>query len=74
MNNDGALPEPIATILSLLIVGVLFVIGLVIYFLPTFVAKKRNHKNTAAIFALNLLTGWTFLGWAIALVWALKND
>jgi Superinfection immunity protein len=27
-----------------------------------------------AIFALNLLLGWTFLGWVAALVWALTNS
>jgi threonine/homoserine/homoserine lactone efflux protein len=74
MNDDGALPEPIATILSLLIVGVLFVIGLFIYFLPTIIAFRRRKRDCVAVGALNLLLGWTFVGWAIALIWALKND
>jgi hypothetical protein len=41
------------------------------YLLPAFVAGFRNHPNTAAISALNLLLGWTFLGWVAALVWSL---
>jgi hypothetical protein len=49
-------------------------LGLAIYFFPSYIAHKRNHKNLVAIFALNLLTGWTFIGWVVALVWALKND
>ena len=49
-------------------------IALAIYFLPSYIAMKRKHKNFAAIFALNLLAGWSFFGWVIALVWALKND
>jgi DNA-directed RNA polymerase subunit RPC12/RpoP len=55
---------------------IVFVIiaGLAIYFLPTYIAVKRHHKNALAILALNLLLGWTFLGWVISLVWALKND
>jgi hypothetical protein len=45
-----------------------------IYFLPTLVASARNHNNSMAIFALNILLGWTFLGWVIAIVWALAAD
>ncbi len=32
-------------------------------FLPTWIAGGRNHHNHYAIFASNLLLGWTFLGW-----------
>lgn len=51
--------------------GFLFlIVGFVIYFLPTFVASNRKHVNGTSIFLVNLLLGWTFLGWVIALVWA----
>ena len=63
-----------SSLLSGLIIGVLIIVSLTIYFLPTYIARKRSHKNFAAIFALNLLTGWSFVGWVIALVWSLKND
>ena len=45
---------------------------LALYFTGFLVAMKRNHRDCTAIFALNLLTGWTFIGWVISLVWALK--
>jgi zinc transporter ZupT len=45
-----------------------------IYFLPGLIAHEKNRKNTTAIFVLNLLTGWTVIGWIIALVWALTED
>jgi hypothetical protein len=48
----------------------LFVLALVFYLLPTFVAACRGHHNTMAIFALNLLLGWTMLGWIGALIWS----
>jgi hypothetical protein len=53
------------------IAGFLFlIVGFVIYFLPTFVASNRKHVNGTSIFLVNLLLGWTFLGWVAALVWA----
>lgn len=41
-----------------------------IYFIPTWVSSVRKHHNANAIFVTNLLLGWTFLGWAVALIWA----
>jgi hypothetical protein len=46
------------------------VIVLLLYFVPSVVAFVRGHHNKWAIFALNLLLGWTFLGWIGALVWS----
>lgn len=48
----------------------LLILLLVIYFLPTFIAGSRSHHNGVAIFLLNLLLGWTFLGWVLALIWS----
>ncbi|MBI5442274.1 MAG: superinfection immunity protein [Deltaproteobacteria bacterium] len=45
-------------------------VGALLYLVPTFVAYRRRHHNRAAIGLLNVLLGWTFFGWAIALVWA----
>jgi Superinfection immunity protein len=58
-----------------------------IYFAPTYFALvgprssapykgsfEPYKKNWVAIFALNLLLGWTVVGWVIALVWALTKD
>lgn len=38
------------------------------YMLPWAIAATRGKSNTGAIFWLNLLLGWTVLGWVIALV------
>lgn len=56
-----------------IVAGLLFLgICLPLYFLPSILGrKKRNH---VAIFAVNLLAGWTFIGWLAALIWALTND
>lgn len=46
----------------------------VIYFLPLFIAVFRSKHNAVAISILNLVAGWTFIGWVVALVWACVND
>jgi type II secretory pathway component PulF len=51
----------------------LLIIGLLIYFLPAFVSGFREHHNGTAIFVLNLLLGWTLIGWVIALVWSFSS-
>jgi hypothetical protein len=49
-------------------------IFLVVYFLPAIIARSKNKRNTVDILALNLLLGWTLLGWLLALVWACRAD
>ena len=48
--------------------GLIF--GLVLLFLPTVVARSRNHPHAGAIFLVNLFFGWTFIGWVVSLLWA----
>src|SRR5262249_43527005 len=44
--------------------------ALLVYFLPTATALIRKRKSTKWIFAVNLLTAWTVIGWVLALVWS----
>ena len=53
---------------------VAFVILLAIYFAPTIVALDRRHRHRLAIFLINLLFGWSLIGWAGALLWAVLGD
>jgi hypothetical protein len=53
--------------------GLLFAIlliagGTFFYFLPSYIG--RHKRNARAIFTLNLLAGWTLVGWIVAMVWA----
>jgi len=45
----------------------------VAYFLPALVAMLRGHRQAVAILVLNLLLGWTGIGWAVAMVWAVMQ-
>jgi hypothetical protein len=40
------------------------------YFLPTIVASFRHRPNQGGIFIVNLLLGWSVIGWIVALVMA----
>ena len=53
------------------IIGILLCVT--IYFLPFGVALLRNKRNKVSIFLMNLLLGWTFIGWVIALVWGISS-
>lgn len=44
------------------------------YLIPTVVASIRKHRSGKAIFVLNILLGWTVLGWIASLVWSLTGD
>jgi len=59
-------------VLTILIVLIFVLIGLFFYFLPSRVGK--NKKNANAIFCVNLLFGWSAIGWIVALIWALKDS
>lgn len=43
-----------------------------LYFAPSLVAWRK--RNFWAILTLNLLLGWTVIGWIVALVWGMTND
>jgi hypothetical protein len=45
-------------------------IGFLLYWLPTFVARSRRVSSWVSIAWLNFLFGWTVLGWFAALAWA----
>ena len=45
-----------------------------LYFIPSFVAHTRNHRQFNAIFLLNLLLGWTVFFWIAALIWSVIRE
>jgi Superinfection immunity protein len=49
-------------------------VGLVLYFLPTIIVLARRKKNVLGPILVNVLLGWTVIGWIVALIWALTVD
>ena len=56
--------------LSIWQIGVLL-IAIPIHLSPSIIAFVRDHSHKWAVVAINVLTGWTGIGWIVALVWAL---
>ncbi len=50
-----------------------FVVFFVLYFAPTIIALCRGHASKLAIFAVNLLLGWSMIGWLWAFIWSLAS-
>jgi hypothetical protein len=58
-------------LLPLIPLWVLLAAGLWYYFIPSLVG--RNKPNSRATFVVNLLLGWTIIGWGYALFLALQK-
>ena len=51
----------------------IILIVLVFYFIPTIIAISRKHKSMAAIIVVNVLFGWSLIGWLWAFIWSLAS-
>jgi hypothetical protein len=49
-------------------------LALAIYLLPWLIARHRDAEHTTAIGLLNLLLGWTAVGYIAALLWAITDN
>ena len=52
---------------------ILLVVGAILYFVPTVLAWWMHVKSARAIFYVNLVFGWTIVGWIVALMWAMAE-
>ncbi len=50
------------------------IILIVPYFLPTIIAFSKNRSNKVPIMLINLLLGWSGIGWLGSLIWACMPD
>jgi len=60
--------------MDVLVFVIMLVISFLIYFMPSFVASSKKHKNFTGVLLLNVFLGWTFLGWVAALVWSVQTQ
>jgi hypothetical protein len=72
LDNMQKVTLDVASITNNLLWPLIIVFLGLLYFLPTIVG--RNKRNANAIMMLNIFLGWTFIGWVVALVWAMTVD
>jgi hypothetical protein len=65
-------PEGVGMIRGVALLG-LAALG-VVYMLPAIVAERRDVANAGTVFAVNVLLGWTVVGWVFALRMACRKD
>lgn len=49
---------------------IIVVLVLGFYFLPVVIAWQNDHNSLVTIFVVDLLFGWTILGWLACVIWA----
>jgi hypothetical protein len=57
-----------------LLVIVILCLFWLLYFTPAIIATIRNHRHLTHIRILNLLLGWTVLGWLAMAIWACTGE
>ena len=50
-----------------------FIVAIAAYLLPAIIAGQRGHPSHTAIAVLNIVLGWTLIGWFLALIWSLTG-
>ena len=53
------------------LVGIL--LSTVLYFVPSLIGYRRRDDNLLSLFVVNLLLGFTFIGWVVALAYATRG-
>lgn len=56
-----------------LVASLFFLFAPMLYLLPSYEAWQRKHHNLTGVILVNVLLGWTLLGWVFALVWSVMK-
>jgi hypothetical protein len=49
---------------------IMLLLSVLIYLLPTLIAFGREHPRRQDIAVVNILLGWTLIGWIAVFLWA----
>lgn len=49
-------------------------LAIIIYMIPTVIALARDIPQRSTVAVVNIIFGWTLIGWVIAFIWALMAE
>jgi len=52
----------------------IIIITTLIYFIPTGICLIRKHTYKFYIICLNIILGWTLIGWIVSLIWSFIDN
>lgn len=56
-----------------MLVSVIIALAIALYFAPGLVAVLCGHPKAVGIIILNLVLGWTLIGWVMSFIWACRQ-
>lgn len=65
-----SVPNPYRCSTAHVVIAWILAVGTSFYLLPWAIAATRNRPNVASVALVNILLGWTLIGWVAALVMA----
>lgn len=66
-------PSGVADVVGSLVLALAIPLVVGMYLLPTFVAVRRAVPDRGSVAVINVLLGWSFIGWVIALALAFRS-
>lgn len=74
MSGNETVAESIRNLILMPVGIVAALIMISLYLAPSIIAYKNKKANYVAIIMLNVITGWTIIGWIGSLIWAFCKD
>jgi Superinfection immunity protein len=70
MDNDG---RNMSSFIGFAVIIMLITLAAGVYLLPTIIALVRHAPCVAGVAVINMLLGWSFVGWLVALAMAVSR-
>jgi hypothetical protein len=71
--KEASMSHAIAAYFTVMLVLFCILISVAAYGIPTWIALIRRVPGIASVVVVNVLLGWTFVGWVVALAMALRS-
>ena len=76
LNNidDLGKQNPVSILVNAISVAIIASMTWAMYFLPALLGFQSKHPKAQSIFWVDLLLGWTLIGWFVAFFWVMRGD